>query len=846
MKKVLCVLAAATAGLSLYEPAVVAAESTAVLEEVVVTARRIAENLQVVPIAVTALSAEAIKNRQIDNARDIQFSVPNLLVKPSNTGPTIPEFILRGQRQVLFSDPNVVVYVNGVPQGARGLTFYDLQSIQAVKGPQGTLFGKTAVGGAMLFTTKQPVFETEAELELKAGNFSYGSATGMFNVPLGEKAALRVSGEIETRDGVFKNSYPGGDDLADRDAQSIRALLLVQPTDKLESTFQADYLDRDELPTPSIIEASGLAAPGFGGLISLLGQQAVALQSQLGGAEAVVNTAKNQLERRGNPFRVSMPTGQNATLPLGFKDLPAGLYTKTEIWGVQNTTTYEINENFSIKNILGYRDTEAYDHVNPSGEPGLTLNLSQFLTFLGVPGLPEEFPGMLINNNSLQYESQETWTEEIQFIGNTENLEFIVGGFYSNDEYLYSSVTSFAVGFIDFLPAAPKYQNTKIKTDSYAIYAQGTYDLAGIGLDRWRLTLGGRYNWDDRDYDATNFFANNDKRNPNGWANHVDGAICNEIEGVGRVATGINNGTDCALVATRNYDEPTWTVSVDYQATDDTMIYLTARRGYKSGRIAATVNTDLAVYEPETLTDIELGVKHQGTLGSVPYRLNIAGFTGKYEDIQTQAVLNFCVDQNDCPPGAPNYTELLIFNVGKATIQGIELDASMFLLPNLSLDFTYAYQDTEYKGGSVLPEAENPGPIWTGNPIDFEGGNSLEGDSFTGVPKQQFTVAATLDLGEYVPASIASPVLSVNYAWSGKQEGAALQGIDSIPSYGFANALLALNELAGSRMSLSFWVKNLTDEEYKLRCINNQGSIGYSSCTWGDPRTYGVTLSAAF
>src|SRR5687768_10755705 len=153
------------------------------IDEIIVTARRVEENLQQVPVAVTALSAEALESRNVNAVNDIQFSVPNLQIKPSNTYPSQPEFIIRGQRQVLLADENVVTYINGVAQSTRGLTLYDLDSVQALKGPQGTLFGKNSMGGAMVFTTKRPTFENEASIAIEAGNYDRRQATMMVNVP---------------------------------------------------------------------------------------------------------------------------------------------------------------------------------------------------------------------------------------------------------------------------------------------------------------------------------------------------------------------------------------------------------------------------------------------------------------------------------------------------------------------------------------------------------------------------------------------------------------------------------------------------------------------------------------
>src|SRR6185437_2266976 len=172
----------------------------------------------------------------------------------SQSFPTVPEFIIRGQRQALGTDENVVTYVNGVPQGTRGLTLYDMNSVQVLKGPQGTLFGKNSNGGAMVFTTNPPVFHQEGMVELEYGNYDRKNFTAMVNVPLiGDVVALRAAGNVERRDGVYENRYPGARDLDDRHNESGRIALLVRPNDRFENLTTFDYLHRREIPTPAVL-----------------------------------------------------------------------------------------------------------------------------------------------------------------------------------------------------------------------------------------------------------------------------------------------------------------------------------------------------------------------------------------------------------------------------------------------------------------------------------------------------------------------------------------------------------------------------------------------------------------
>ena len=247
------------------------------LNDIIVTARRVSENLQNVPVAVTALSADALKQKNVSQISDLQFSVPNLQIKPSTIYPSQVEFIIRGQRQNLFTDENVVTYVNGVPQDTRGLSLYDMDSVQALKGPQGTLFGKNSIGGAMVFTTARPKHDFGGSLEMEYGNYNLMKVNAVINTPISDAVSFRLAGELERRDGIFKNTYPGMKDLGDRDNESFRASLLIEPSSRFENLLTVDFKQRKEIPFPTIIEAAPLNATGFAGLVSLLTTQVVTL-----------------------------------------------------------------------------------------------------------------------------------------------------------------------------------------------------------------------------------------------------------------------------------------------------------------------------------------------------------------------------------------------------------------------------------------------------------------------------------------------------------------------------------------------------------------------------------------
>jgi len=838
-------------------PLVAWGDSPSGLEEILVTARRVEENQQAIPVAVTTLTAAALENRNVNSVNDIQFNVPNLQIRPSTIYPTQPEFIIRGQRQVLFTDENVVTYVNNVPQTTRGLTLYDLENVQSLKGPQGTLFGKNSMGGAMVFTTKRPTFETEGQVALEGGNYDLKKATAIVNLPLvNDVAALRVAGQIERRDGVFENSFPGMKDLDDRHNASGRGTLLLKPTDKFENVLTVDYLKRDEIPIPAEIEAAPTNATGFAGLVSILTQQVVTQQSQLGGSTAANNG--NLLVRRGDPFRMHALTGIGTTIP-GLPISIINTYGSSVLSkGLSNVSTYQFNDNISLKNILGARHERSTDQSDPAGVSGATVDASLVLNCLaGGPTCAGPFPSpfntQFSNNNVNYFNRLKTISDEVQFIGNFDTFKVIAGGFYSHSNLLYAVNSFFSIGPVslyDNRATAPtetsRHAQATIVTDSYAVFAQGTYDFSSLGAEGLRATAGVRQTWDKRDYSSENFFSSSTNELQY-FSSGIDPLNCNELNGTVNGITSVNDGTHCSISGKRTYKAPTWTISLEYQATPETLVYLASRRGFKAGSPNPTTRLQqYAFFDSEKITDFELGLKHQGYLGPVPYRVNVAGFIGEYKNIQTQDILTFCTDSVACNPAQGTYTDLIVLNLGKATIKGVEVEGSIKPIPDLTLDLGYSYQVGRYGSGSRVPQPTDPTkPIYNSNPIDFTSGTDLDGVEFAGVPRTTFNINAVYE-ASFIPQTFAKTALSVNYSYRSETKGLSAQGLYQTPSFGLWGGRLAFNNIAESPLSLSIWSQNISNKEYKLRCADNLYSIGYAACYWGEPRTYGITAEYKF
>ena len=809
------------------------------LEDIIVTARRVEENQQKIPVAVTTLTAASMERRNVVAVNDLQFSVPNLQIKPSNNNPSLPEFIIRGQRQVLYTDENVVTYVNGVAQSTRGLALYDLENVQALKGPQGTLFGKNSMGGAMVFTTARPKFDPEARFDLEMGNYNRVQGTVMGNIPLiDEVAALRIAGRIERQDGFFKNLRPGGKDLNDRNNESFRVSLLVKPGDRFENLTTFDYIHKDEIPTPSVIEAAPLANNFFRSVT----QQAVTQQSALGGSTPLVDTANGLLVRQGNPFRSVAFTGIGKTLTNARYPALTGFGARSEVYGIANTTSFELSDAVTLKNIIGARYEKALDFQDPSGITGMTFD---FGTLFGAP--PGFVTGQATNNDTYYRNQYKTFSDEFQVIGRWGNLNLITGLYYAHVKHQYNVNSSFVVGPASFYgPAFEKHGALRDTTESMAAFAQGTYDFSGVGLDGLRLTLGARYTRDKKEMRAEGFYTTSTET-VQSWNPAFPQSQCNELNGTFGNAVGVNNGAECSLTNHRTYKAVTWTGSLEYQATPDTLLYFASRRGFKAGGPNPTTRVlEFSMFGPEKITDFELGLKHQGRLGSVPYRLNLAGFIGKYRDIQTSDILQFCTNDNVGCSGGGVFTELILLNVGKATIKGIEVEGSIKPVPQLELNAGYSYQVGRYGSGSIVPQPTDPAnPVNAANPINFAGGVDISGKEFAGVPRQTLTLSGTYE-ADFIPESFAKTRLSVNYFHRTKTKGLAVQGIFGTPAFDTLGARLSFDQLFESNFSLALWGSNITNNYYKLYCSNNLNSIGYAACKWGDPRTYGATLSVKF
>lgn len=545
--------------------------------EILVTARRREESAQTVPISVTAMSADTLQARGIQRTDELQFAVPSLRIAPQ-ISPTTPNFIIRGQGRGLFQGalPSVVTYVADVPipQDGSFVPLFDVQSVQVLKGPQGTLFGRNTTGGAILITpTKPNASKVEGFVDAGIGNYNARNLTAAVNVPLSEdKLAMRLVADFVRRDGFVKN-LSGRAALGSRHSDSFRVSFLAAPNDIIENLTILDYSKIDETGAP--IVPTGVFTDAAG---NPQGTAANAVNAPYFFGGAYANDLRLQV---ADVHRLGGILAANPGVP--------GYY-RSESWGATNTTIIKLDE-ITLKNIFGYRRAKVFSQFDIDGVP-LSLN-DQF----NGDGL---FPQVALR----------TMTNEFQLLGSLldKRLEFVAGAFIFDERPTGEMGTQARQNFRTGSPT-PVVQNAYITNKSKALFVQGTYHFGG-GLEGLNATAGYRHTWDDRTFcvftssqsvkpDQCSAVERKTSFNAPGYTFSLDYRLTNQVMVYATTRRGYRGG------------------------------------GINT---SIPANLIQGTYAPETVTDYEAGIKSGWHLGGMSGRFNFAYFRANISDFQASAV----------------------------------------------------------------------------------------------------------------------------------------------------------------------------------------------------------------
>jgi iron complex outermembrane receptor protein len=429
-------------------------------DEIVITARRRDETLSRVPVAVTALSEAELVERAVRTDSDLQAVAPGLTIRQTQGNNSLT-YALRGQTGDTFSgSPTAVItYLNEVPVAVNGASsFYDLQSVQVLKGPQGTLFGRNGTGGSVLYTSAQPADDFGASIRGRVGNYELRELEGMVNVPIiDDRVLLRFAFNTLEREGYIDN-LTTGDTLGNVHRDSARLSLTLRPTSTLENltVVQASQTDGTNTGASYVwsIYGTSTTCPVNNGF-------------QLNCATGFLN------DPPFNSVETQREIGAYKTLH------PGGARHQGEDWMVTNTTNWDINDNLTLRNILGVVNSETTSEQ---------------------PQLGAAFPSILTANidtgesgNSLDVESL---SEELQLQGTAGDLTYVVGVYYQDQQV----DTRWPQTYFGVQTVTNAFRTDNTTT---AAYAQGTYDLASwTGVEGLALTVGARYTREEVEFEV--------------------------------------------------------------------------------------------------------------------------------------------------------------------------------------------------------------------------------------------------------------------------------------------------------------------------------------------------------
>jgi iron complex outermembrane receptor protein len=818
-------LTATAMAVVLTTPAFAAAEDT----PIIVTARRVEERLQDVPISMTVYNQEQITARNITNAADLATYTPSLSVN-TRYGPEKASFAIRGFVQDFATAPSVGVYFADVvgPRGSSTTTagsgvtvgnLFDLQNVQVLKGPQGTLFGRNTTGGAVLLVPNRPTDKLEGYVEGSAGNYDMLRFQGVLNVPLSDTIKVRLGVDRMKRDGYLKNKSPVGPrDFNDSNYISARMSVLIDLTPTLENYTIASYTDSDNNGTTFKVLACDRA--GTGGGLSFLG-------GPFGCAQIDRQAARGDgwwdVENSHPNPRVHFTT-----------------------WQVINTTTWEASDNITIKNTLSYSEfTEDTD-----------LQLGGDYWDRG-DGLPL-FSSIQINTtDGFHYGSQSGFTEELQIIGNHGRLNWQTGGFMEISNPLgfnSQSVplllncanppeqceTGFGFSFPGFfLPIAnlgqPFYQQ---RWRSYGIYAQGTYELT----DKLSVTGGIRYTWDKQRHYQSSI---NIRYLPNvaDPANPIRSIFCsNTINNPGPGGLGTTrffadpfDFHQCDLERSSSSSAPTWVLDLEYKPIPDMLLYAKWSRGYRAGG----VNTPFVGYEAwdaEKVDTYEIGAK-ASFRGTVSGYFNVTGFYNDFTNQQLQSTLTAKL-------GAPSTGGTTTINAGKSRLWGVEVDTAVTFFDSLRVEVGYAYLNTKLISLTGLPPDDNR--VWQAGELPWccVRPTAIVGESLSFSPKHrlQATVNYTLPL----PENIGEITIGGTFVHTASQQSNASTPIGFLRATDLLNLNATWKDVAGQPFDIGFFMTNVTNEKFHLAGGGFFNSFGFDSGPLNEPRMWGFRLKYRF
>ncbi len=733
------------------------AKADTALGKVTVTARRREEDSQKVPTPITVLGGETLEAQRISRVQDLQQVLPSVNVAYIHARQS--SVAVRGIGNNPASDGlegSAGIYLDNVYLGRPGMAVFDLldiEQLELLRGPQGTLFGKNTTAGVLNISTRAPTFTAERTVEVSGGQDGYFQGRGTVSGPLGETLAGRLSAYRTRDDGYIKNIHD--DNYLNGGA---RGQLLFEPNEDFSLRWIADYNEEDSSNGSMVVYG---AAERFWQRAALVGASPL---------------------RDPQRKKVNINGRQHVSVHQGGSSLEAN-------WNLAG--------GYRLTSISAYR----YWHFTPANDEQLNVSA--------------------INDTGVEVHDRQ-FSQEIRLASPTGGaFDYVVGAYAFRQNLGNKTFTSYG-------PLADLYllganlgalndtyskANGKIETDSFALFAQGTWHLS----ERLDFTAGLRGTYEEKNAKVERFA-------PLGGA------------AVGGVGAAVRNGQlgayDSGDLSQYNF-APSALLSLSYQFSDDLLGYASLSHGEKSGGVnlavgsAPSAGADSLLVGPERANDAELGLK--STLFDRRLLLNANLFWTGIHGYQATTLYQ--------APGSTQLVQVLA-NAGSVRSRGLEFEATALPLRGLTLNFNGSYNDVTYLS---FKDAPCPAEVSTrpGAPSSCD----LSGQRVVGASKW----IANLN-GEYQWRldDRFQPYVSASYAYRSAAEGTLDNSdLSKIDGYALVNLAAGLrSDLGDGQLDTSVWLKNAFDKDYYLSAFASIN--GSYTASVGQPRTLGVSLRYDF
>ena len=772
------------------------ADTTTAVQDVVVTARRVAEDVQKIPVAVTVVNAKGLEDRNIREINDLATALPGVQIADASDNSAGTEIQIRGQAppdDLITDDPAVGIYYDGVyiPR-ANGLKYLlqdtnEIGQVEVLRGPQGTLFGRNTTGGALNITSATPTQDYSAYGRAIVGNYRLWDLTAGVNAPLGDDAAFRFSYEHSQHGGYGVDN--GGTPLENEDSDFFHGRIIANAGDRFTIDASVNYQTFSE----------GEAITKF------LGFNAASLSNPATAATAGGVIADVLAESGLAPIPANFPTG------IGILQHYASgsLYhtggeqdqqpDKGSFFDAAVTMSYKLSDMVTLKSITGVVDTYRTGQLDLDGTP---FNL----------------------NTTGEFTDSNDYSEELQALFHAGRIDGVGGVYFSDENGQDETFTS----VFPLLGTQAFTYDGVAQNRSEAIYGQMNWHVT----DKLTLTGGLRYSWDSKGLFAYNHSGGTGlvpgvaiPTNPTTGLATAAGYSCLIAQNLQNVVPGL-----CEAHFVNNYSALTWTASATYQVTDDILAYFKASRGYRGGgenlRGGALTFTP---FGPEYATQYETGLK--STFLDHRAQVNIAAYYTNYSEIQVSDLINVVVN------GTP-VSGTTVLNAAQANLEGVEFEGTYVPVDHLTLGVTADWFHGKYTNYTYSGVNETNQPWGTPDyTVDFLGRYEipLSFGRLTGQADYYIKDRYPLSIGNIgTCAGNAAPPCAYDASqvvWSQRT--------------GLLSARLTLH-FADAKADFSLWGRNLTDERYvtsELGALDTRiFQVGYVS----DPMTFGVEVDKSF